>query len=113
MNAAKCPLCPYYRKGEKTLECFIWRGTPKLWRNREGSEAAWVGEYAAFGMAVLTFFPVPWLLREWPLLLIYSFGIGALVLSIALHECARCLNFDCGHCGVPDVLKKEYLTTFG
>lgn len=113
MNAAKCPHCPYYRRGDRTFGCFIWWGTPKLWRNRNGPEARWVGTYAFFGMAFLTLFPVYWLLREWPLLLIYLFGIGGLVLSIGLHECARCLNFDCGHCGVPEDLKKEYFVTFG
>lgn len=73
-----------------------------------GPEAAWVGRYAMFGMAVLTFFPVYWLWQEWPLLLIYFFGIAALVMSIGLHQCSRCLNFDCGHCSVPGELRREY-----
>lgn len=108
MNAAKCPHCPYYKMGDRTFACFIWWGTPKLWANREGPEAGWVGRYAAFGMAVLTLFPVYWLWQEPPLLLIYFFGIGGLVMSIALHECSRCLNFACGHCAVPQDLREEY-----
>jgi hypothetical protein len=109
MNAAKCPHCPYYKMGAGTFSCFIWWGTPKLWAEREGPERAWVGKYASFGMAVLVLFPVYWLIREWPLLLIYLFGIGGLVLSIGLNECSRCLNFNCAHCTVPKDLRREYL----
>jgi hypothetical protein len=64
-----------------------------------------------FGMAVLTFFPVYWLWQELPLLVIYFLGMGDLVLSIALHECSRCLNFECGHCTVPEELRQEYRRT--
>ena len=112
MNAAKCPQCPYYKLGDRTFACFIWWGTPKLWAEREGPEHPWVGQYAKFGMALLTFFPVYWLWQEWPLLLIYFFGIAGLVMSIGLNECSRCLNFNCGHCGVPEDLRREYLETF-
>jgi hypothetical protein len=111
MNAAKCPHCPYYKMGAGTFSCFIWWSTPKLWADREGPERAWVGKYAVFGIAVLTLFPVYWLIREWPLLLIYLLGLGGLILSIGLHECSRCLNFNCAHCTVPDDLRREYLKT--
>ena len=111
MNAAKCPHCPYYKLGDRTFGCFIWWGTPKLWAERSGPEAPWVGRYAMFGMAVLTFFPVYWLWQELPLLVIYFLGIGGLVLSIGLHECSRCLNFECGHCSVPEEIKREYRQT--
>lgn len=109
MNAAKCPHCPYYKMGERTFGCFIWWGTPKLWAERQGPEPAWVGRYAPVGMAVLTFFPVPWLWQELPLLFIYFLGIAGILMSIGLHECSRCLNFECGHCAVPEELKREYL----
>ena len=111
MNAAKCPHCPYYKLGNRTFRCFIWWATPKLWAERDGPEQPWVGQYAKFGMAVLTFFPVYWLWQEWPLLLIYFFGIAGLVMSIGLNECSRCLNFNCAHCGVPEDLRREYLVT--
>jgi len=71
-----------------------------------------VGRYAKFGMAVLTLFPTYWLAQEWPLLLVYLLGIAGLVMSIALNECSRCLHFDCGHCGVADEIRREYLQTF-
>lgn len=106
MNAAKCP---HYRMGDRTFACFIWWRTPRLWADRSGPEAAWVGRYAAIGMAVLTFFPVPWLWQELPLLLLYFLGIGGLVMSIGLNECSRCLNLDCAHCAVPEALRREYL----
>ena len=109
MNAAKCPHCPYYKMGDRTFACFIWWSTPKLWANRDGPESPWVKQYALFGITVLTLFPVYWLAQEWPLLLIYLFGIAGLVMSIGLNECARCLHFECGNCGVPDDVRREYL----
>jgi hypothetical protein len=70
-----------------------------------------VKRYAMFGIAVLTFFPTFWLAQEWPLLLVYFLGIGGLVMSIALNECSRCLNFDCGNCAVAEDVRREYLET--
>lgn len=113
MNAAKCPHCPYYKMGDGTFACFIWWSTPKLWADRDGPERPWVKRYALFGMSVLTLFPVYWLWQEWPLLIIYLLGIGALLMSITLNECSRCLNFECGHCAVPQDLRREYLVTIG
>lgn len=112
MNAAKCPHCPYYKMGKGTFSCFIWWHTPKLWGDRVGPEAPWVKRYAVLGMAVLTLFPTYWLVREWPLLLVYLLGIAGLVMSISLNECSRCLHFDCGHCSVAEEVRREYLETF-
>jgi hypothetical protein len=109
MNAAKCPSCPYYKVQEGTFSCFIWWNTPKLWANREGREAPWVKHYALIGISVLTLFPVYWLAQEWPLLVVYFLGVLGLLMSIVLNECARCLHFECGSCGVPDEVRREYL----
>lgn len=111
MNAKKCPHCPYYRMGERTFACFIWWGTPKLWPNRDGPEPGWVKHYALFGVSVLTLFPMYWLWQEWPFLVTYLLGIGGLVTSIFLNECSRCLHFECGNCGVPEDLRREYRAT--
>jgi hypothetical protein len=113
MYRIKCPHCPYYKMEDSTLKCFIWWGVPKRYPPREGPEEAFVGKYAEIGMLVLTFFPIYWLWQAKSMLLIYGLGIVALVLSIGLNECCRCLNFDCGHCGVPEEIQKEYLETLG
>jgi hypothetical protein len=113
MYSIKCPHCPYYKMEGKTLKCFIWWGAPRLYQPRSGPERGFVGKYATLGMVVLTFFPVYWLWQEKALLLIYFLGIIGLVMSIGLNECSRCLNFDCGHCGVPEELRTEYLEKFG
>ena len=110
MNAAKCPHCPYYKMGDRTFACFIWWNTPKLWADRAGPEAPWVKRYALFGISVLTFFPVYWLVQEWPLLIVYFLGIAGLVMSIFLNECTRCLHFECGNCGVTEEVRREYLS---
>jgi hypothetical protein len=95
----------------KGLQCFIWWGAPKLYQPRKGPERGFVGQYAKFGMLVLTLFPVYWLWQEKAFLLVYALGIVGLVMSIGINECSRCLNFDCGHCGVPEDIRKEYLET--
>jgi len=46
---------------------------------------------------------------QWELLLLYALGIVVLVQSIGMHECTRCLNFDCGHNAVSEEVKREYL----
>lgn len=51
--------------------------------------------------------------QEKVLLLIYALGIVGLVMSIGLNACSRCLNFDCGHCGVPEEIRKEHRETIG
>lgn len=113
MYAIKCPHCPYYRREASTLKCFIWWGAPKVFHPREGPERAFVGRYATFGILVLTLFPVYWLWQAKSMLLIYTLGIVGLVMSIGLNECTRCLNFDCGHCGVSEEIKAEYLEKLG
>jgi hypothetical protein len=111
MYSIKCPHCPYYKMDGKGLQCFIWWGAPKLYQPRKGPERGFVGQYAKFGMLVLTLFPVYWLWQEKAFLLVYALGIVGLVMSIGINECSRCLNFDCGHCGVPEDIRKEYLET--
>lgn len=113
MYSIKCPHCAYYKKGGKTHHCFMIWGAPKIWKPRSTPESRIVGIYSPIGMLVLTAFPVYWLLSQWELLLVYLLSIAVLVMSFGLHDCPRCLNFECGHNTVPEVVKRAYLESVG
>jgi hypothetical protein len=49
-----------------------------------------------------------WLRFEWELLFLFLVPITAIVPSIGLNDCPRCLNFDCAHNGVPGEVRKAY-----
>lgn len=109
----KCPHCAYYKIGEKTHKCRIFWGVPKIYKERPGPESRFVGIYIPIGMSILTFFPVYWLRFQWELLLLYFLSVGVFVASISLHECSRCIYFECKNNRVPEDVRKTYLETVG
>jgi hypothetical protein len=109
MYAIKCPYCAYYKLESPRHRCFIWWGAPKLFRPRTGREPRYVGIYAPIGMLVLALFPVYWLLSDWVLLVLYVLGLVGLVASIGMHQCPRCLHFDCPHNQVPEEVRDRHL----
>ena len=108
MFTIKCPHCPYYRMGNRTLRCFMWWGMPKIYKARARPERKLVGVYAPAGMLVLTLFPVYWLRFDWALLSLFLLSVAVIVMSIGQNECPRCLNFDCPHNLVPESVKKQH-----
>jgi hypothetical protein len=88
----------------------IW-GVPKIFEERPGPESRIVGIYIPIAILTLTFFPVYWLRFQWELLLLYFLSWGVLVGSIQLHECSRCIHFDCKSNRVPEDVRKVYLET--
>lgn len=111
MFSIKCPHCPHYKIDGKIHQCFMIWGIPKIYKARPGPEKRIVGIYAPIGILVLTFFPVYWLRFQWELLFLYLLSIVVLLTSINLNECHRCINFECGHNGVPEEARKAYLET--
>ncbi len=109
MFTIKCPHCPYYRMAGTTHRCFMIWGIPKIRAPRPGPESRLVGVYAPIGVAALTLFPVYWLWFEWELLVLYFLSIAAVLLSIGLNECPRCLNFECPHNVVPEEVREAHL----
>ena len=109
MFTIKCPHCAYYKLPGKKHRCFIWWGVPKIYKPRSGLEPRFVGIYAPIGMLVLTFFPVYWLWSDWVLLVVYFLSVVGLFLSIGMHQCPRCLHFDCSHNQVPEEIRDQYM----
>jgi hypothetical protein len=108
MFTIKCPHCAYYKMGGKIHHCFMITGVPKVYKPRPGPESKFVGIYAPIGIAVITIFPLYWLRFEWELLMVYLLSIAAIITSIGLNECSRCLNFECGHNTVPKDVRNAY-----
>ena len=105
----KCPHCPYYKMPTKRHKCFMIWGAPKFRKPRPGPEGRAVGIYIAFGMLILTFFPVYWLRFQWELLVLYFLSLGVLVTSIPMNQCPQCINFDCKNNRVPSPVRDAYL----
>ena len=111
MFTIKCPHCAHYKTDEKTHKCFMFWGTPKIYKPRSGPERKIVKIYVPIGVLTLTFFPLYWLRFQWELLLLYILSWGMLVTSISLNECPRCIYFDCKNNRVPEDVRKAYLDT--
>lgn len=107
----KCPRCAYYKISERTHKCFMIWGFPKIFEARPGPDKPFLGKYVPIAILTITFFPVYWLRFQWELLLLYFLSWGVLVSSISLHQCSRCISFDCKNNRVSDEVRKAYLET--
>jgi hypothetical protein len=88
----------------------IW-GFPKIFKESPGPDKRFLGKYIPIAVLTITFFPVYWLRFQWELLLLYFLSWGVLVSSIPLHQCSRCISFDCKNNRVPEEVRKAYLET--
>ena len=104
----KCSHCAYYKAGERTLKChYIW-GVPKIVKERSSPTSKYLKIYTPVVVLIISLFPVYWLLSQWELLLVYALSWGVLIGSI-IHECTRCLYFECAMNRVPEDVRKAYL----
>jgi hypothetical protein len=97
----KCTHCTYYRLPGRKLRCMWLWGTPKLFKADTNPEGPFNRVYIPFGMAVVTFFPVYWLLNSPLLLVLYFVFTAAMVASLFLLTCSRCTYFGCRFNRVP------------
>ena len=104
----KCTHCSYYKNPGRSLKCMWLWGMPKIFNDRPGPESAVSKAYIPFGMAVVAFFPVYWLLNSWILLVLYFVSIAVLVSALFLFTCSKCTFFDCAHNRVSGELKEAY-----
>jgi hypothetical protein len=106
----RCPHCTYYKIGGRTHQChYIW-GLPKIVKERSGLPSNYLRIYTPIAILVITLFPVYWLLFQWELLLVYTLSWGVLAASL-IHECSRCLYFECSMNRVPEDVRRTYLET--
>ena len=106
----KCSHCAYYKIGGSTLRChYIW-GVPKILKARSGPISGYLRIYTPIAILIISFFPVYWLLSQWELLLVYALSWGVLIGSI-IHECGRCIWFECSMNRVPEDIRNAYLET--
>jgi predicted neutral ceramidase superfamily lipid hydrolase len=105
----KCTHCTYYMLPGDKLHCMWLWGVPKIFRKDTRPESGLNKVYVPFGMAMVAFFPVYWLLNNWALLALYFVSMAVLVASLFLFTCTRCTYFECTHNQVSRELKDRYL----
>jgi len=104
----RCPHCAYYKIGGSIHRCHYIYGVPKIAKEKSGSPSRYLRIYSPIAIFVITLFPVYWLLLQWELLIIYALSWGVLAASL-IHECGRCIYFECSMNRVPEDVRKAYL----
>lgn len=96
-----CPHCPHYIQGEKSTRCMFFWGIPKFFPEKPGPLSALEKTVSFAAPLVLLVFPLPWLLDNFGLLLIYCMSLAVAGLSIWRQECVRCAFRHCPANRVP------------
>lgn len=105
----KCTHCSYYMLPGDKLHCMWLWGVPKIFEAKSDPESGFNKIYVPIGMAIVAFFPVYWLLKNWVLLVLYFVSIAVLVLSLFLFTCSKCTYFGCTHNQVSQELRDRYM----
>lgn len=100
-----CSHCPHYNREGKTTRCMFFWGMPKFFRRRPGPLAALDKSVAVLAPAVIVIFPLPWMIQQPGLLLIYGLSLLIFSATIRRHECKRCIYFDCPVNRVPEDMR--------
>ena len=106
-----CSHCPYWAREGRTLHCLANHGVIKIWRYHP--EPMSRGERFQFllGVAILCFYPLPFLLigGEYLLALITFVGVICCAVILRVNTCSRCVNFSCPANAVPKPIVDAYL----
>jgi hypothetical protein len=104
-----CTHCPHYGADDGKTSChFIWK-TPAFYRKRPGAMGAMSQIGLVVMLAVSSLAPMPWLLRELDLLVLYLLSLGVLFATMMKYECTRCANLDCPKNQVPEEVRQRLL----
>jgi hypothetical protein len=90
-----CSHCPHYTRARGRVKCLFFWGMPKIFPERTGPMSAVDKALTGLATAVCVAFPLPWLVKDTALLLIYTLSAAALVLTLRRSECHRCAYRDC------------------
>lgn len=96
-----CTHCPHYTTGDKALRCMLLWGVPKVFRERPEALTWWEKALTLAAGAVLLLLPVPGLLAQPALMVIYILSLGVFLLSVRRYECVRCPYLSCPSNRVP------------
>jgi hypothetical protein len=92
-----CTHCPHYGAyGGKTRCLYLWN-VPPVYKTRPGKQTVYekICVNSLLGVSIL--FPVPWLMQQFELLVIYMLSIAVLLITMMRYECIRCAHLSCSH----------------
>ena len=90
-----CTHCPHYIQGKKSTRCMFFWGMPKFFSQKPGPLN---GKEKAISIAaplITLLFPLPWLMDQPGLMLIYLMSLAVTGLTMWRQECVRCAYTDC------------------
>ena len=90
-----CAHCPHYTRDEATVKCMFFWGMPKFFKSRPGPLSPTDKTVSLAAPAVVGLFPLPWLLAEPGLLVIYLLSLVGFAMTVRRYECVRCVYSHC------------------
>lgn len=103
-----CTRCPHYTRQGQRLKCIFFWNFPKLFDPRPGPLNMTDKLVLYLAPAVILLFPLPWLLREPGLLIVFLLSIMGFAGSVRRNECPRCIYFECPMNQAPESAKTEF-----
>lgn len=101
-----CTHCPVYCNESSTIKCSHYWGVPKFLKKRDKPLSKFDLTMVIIGFFIIIFFPLYWLLKSLPLLIIYIFSLTASFSTVRKYECVTCPNFNCPGNRVDEAIKK-------
>ena len=102
-----CTHCPHYTRENRTVRCMFMWGVPKYFVPRPGPLSLGDKAVALIAPTVLVVFPLPWLLQQPGLMIIFILSLVAFLSTVRKNECQRCIYFDCPVNKAPEDLKSH------
>ena len=102
-----CTHCPHYTAEGRTTRCLFFWGMPKFFSPRPGPLTLGDKVCTLAAAGTLFLFPMPWLIFQPGLLVVYLLSCAILAATLVRQECRRCIYFDCPANRVPDHLRQQ------
>ena len=90
-----CTHCPHYIQGEKATRCMFFWGMPKFFTEKPGPLNRKEKAISIAAPLVMLSFPLPWLMDQPGLMLIYLMSLAVTGWTMWRQECVRCAYTDC------------------
>ena len=90
-----CTHCPHYIQGQQSTRCMFFWGMPKFFTEKPGPLS---GKEKAISIAaplITLSFPLPWMMDQPGLMLIYIMSLAVTGLTMWRQECVRCAYISC------------------
>lgn len=103
-----CTRCPHYTREGRKLKCIFFWGLPKFFAPRPGPLNMMDKLVLYLAPTVVVLFPLPWLIKEPGLLLVFVLSLAGFAAAVRRNECHRCIYFACPMNQVTESAKHQY-----